>query len=348
MLGSVLCQRGTQSATTLETEAVNRAQARTLAVTAVLVIALNHQRRRYNKPAYEQPRSVSSGKEISRHRSNWLKIALTIGSLAVIVISLWAAFKLTNETTPNSTGTIQVLVPAASGTDPVNFSLEMDLPEPGSRNVQYVIDTNCGYALKHVILILSGDARIENPRTSVGSGLYASYKSAKIGRPWFTTPRQVQLFNIPAREKGCPQDINPTSIDGSALYISGEVASSFESSAGASHAFQLPQLGSWLGPEGRVPGTGKTLWELPIPLAVKVNSGGLPLGDQVGTVRPALTASGNLSWSGETFIQPSATWTDTRFAGESQFFLLPLGSAIGIAGSVLATIVLDSGRPQAD
>ena len=56
---------------------------------------------------------------------------------------------------------------------------------------------------------------------------------------------------------------------------------------------------------------------------------------------PQLTGSGDLSWAGQSFIRPSATWTDLSSASRGQFLVLLLGALIGIFGSAFVAVVID-------
>ena len=113
-----------------------------------------------------------------------------------------------------------------------------------------------------------------------------------------------------------------------------------EDAAGSSHALQLPLVGDEENIGAYIPTLGG-YWAAPLVLGVYVNAGGLPLYDRIDVARPALTGSGGLSWSGQSFIRPSATWTDLSSAGRGQFLVLLIGALIGIFGSALVAVVIE-------
>lgn len=68
-------------------------------------------------------------------------------------------------------------------------------------------------------------------------------------------------------------------------------------------------------------------------------------------VRPALLGSGGLPWTGQSFIQPSATWTDLSPAGRERFPVLVIGALIGIFGSAFVAVAIEwirGPRPKGD
>lgn len=110
--------------------------------------------------------------------------------------------------------------------------------------------------------------------------------------------------------------------------------------AGTSYALQLPFIGSTEVMDSYITSLGG-YWSPPIDLSVYVNAGGLPLYDRIDVARPALTGSGGLSSAGQSFIWPSATWTNLSSASRAQFLILVIGALIGIFGSAPVAVVIE-------
>jgi hypothetical protein len=127
--------------------------------------------------------------------------------------------------------------------------------------------------------------------------------------------------------------------------IGGRVSQSFSTSAFATHALQLPFIGNTSNAVTYVPALNG-YWGTPINPTVTAAVGGLAPDDRIDIARPELTGTGGLTWSGQAFIVPSATWTDEGAASRSQFWILLIGAAIGIIGSVPATTILDAIRTR--
>jgi hypothetical protein len=129
--------------------------------------------------------------------------------------------------------------------------------------------------------------------------------------------------------------------------IGGTIRHSFEVSAGSVHALQLPLVGDERNVDTRIPALGG-MWAAPIFLTASVDAGPLPLNDQVDVARPATAGTGTLSWTGRSYLVPSATWTDLTASSRSQFILLVLGAAIGILGTIPVTLALNWARAPRD
>jgi hypothetical protein len=269
--------------------------------------------------------------------------ALMLSSIVAILLAVYLAFHLTRPApTPPAGGTVRLLVPGNPFQPGDQFQLHLVLASPGSDVVQYQIVTDCNTPARQVVLMLSGPARFLDPRIASGSGQIAAERTVMVGFPWFPSLQSVQAYDIPIHAMRCPPGVLPSQ-SGTVTYMSQYVRHSFEESSGASHALQLPLVGDDTNADTDIPALGGA-WASPFGLSVSVNADALPLADQIGIARPALIGSGDLTWTSQSFVRPSATWIDTDAATRDQFLILLLGAAIGIAGSLVASIAIDWAR----
>lgn len=265
--------------------------------------------------------------------------ALALLSVAAIVFAVYWAFQLTRQADiPPAAGTARLLVPGNPFDPADRFQVSLVSDQPETRYVEYHVTAGCNTKAKDALLMLSGNARLLHPRLGPGSGQVTG-RNAYVGQPWFSSPQAVQVFDMKIDAMPCPAGILPSQF-GTVTSIGGFVLHSFEDAAGSSHALQLPLVGDEASIGTDIPALGG-FWASPLGLRVSVYAGGLPLYDRIDVARPALSGTGDLSWEGQSFIRPSATWTDLASASRGQFLVLLLGALIGIFGSALATVALD-------
>lgn len=272
-------------------------------------------------------------------RFRWAGPALALVSAAAIVLAVYWAFQLTRQADiPPNAGAAQLLVTGNPYSPSDKFQLGLVADHPESRYIEYQIGAGCNARAKNALLMLSGNARLSHPRFGVGSSSVTE-QTTYVGYPWFSPPQAVQVFDIRVTSMPCPKGVSPSQF-GRETTIGGFTRQSFEVAAGSSYALQLPLVGDEANIVWDIPTLGG-IWGSPLGLSVSVYAGGLPLHDRIDVARPALTGTGDLSWSGSSFIRPSATWTDLSSASREQFMILLLGALIGIFGSALVTIAVD-------
>lgn len=296
-------------------------------------------------PAASEPKHPDvpgpAGDEKPRHsrRFRFAGPVVALVSIVAIVFAVYWAFQLTRQADiPPDAGAARLLVTGNpfSPTDRFQLGLVTDHPESGY--VEYHVGAGCNAKAKNALLMLSGDARLSHPRFGLGSSSVTE-RAAYVGYPWFSPPQAVQVFDIRVTAMPCPEGVSPSQL-GRETTIGGFTQQSFEVAAGSSYALQLPLVGDEANVVWDIPTLGG-FWGSPLDLSVSVYAGGLPLHDRIDVARPALTGTGDLSWSGSSFIRPSATWTDLSSASREQFMILLLGALIGIFGSALATVAVD-------
>lgn len=327
---------------------VDRRAAHRFVVIAVLAVAwVAHLRRRSwrSAPAHgcgSQP--LTPGRRTAKLRLRYAGFGLAFLSLLGIAAAVYEAFQLTRQpTAPTTAGTARLLEPGNPYNPANRFQLMLILNAPGEEYAEYHIVAGCGTTARHVLLMLSGDARLLHPRYVMSSNLSAVQRTATVSQPWFPSPHQVQVFDIPVETMRCPPGATPAESETLAA-IGGTIRHSFEASAGSAHALQLPLVGDEENVDTHIPALGGGMWASPVLLTVSVEAGPLPLRDQIEVARPAMTGSGALSWSGRSYLIPSATWTDLSANSRNQFAILILGAAIGILGAVPITLALNWAR----
>jgi hypothetical protein len=265
-------------------------------------------------------------------------LAILLFSSGIIVSLVYWAFQLTQPAPiPAMAGAANLLVPGNPFSPSDRFQLGLVSDDPTSRYVEYHIVAGCNSQAKTAILLLSGNARISH--VNVMEFSHVTMGTTYVGQPFFSSRQAVQIFRIQVHPLTCPAKVSPSQ-DGSVTVFGGYVQAPIEDSAGASYALQLPFLGSEEVIDSYIPSLGG-YWSPPVNLSVSVNAGGLPLYDRIDVTRPALTGSGGLSWSGQSFIWPSATWTDLSSASRGQFLILVIGALIGIFGAAPVEIVIE-------
>jgi hypothetical protein len=270
--------------------------------------------------------------------------SLGIVSILVIVLAVYSAFQLTRQVgVPPAAGTASLLVTGNPFSPTDRFQLHLVTDDPETQYVEYQVIVGCNTKVKDALLMLSGNARLLQPRLGIGSG-FITERTAYVGQPWFSSPQAVQVFDMRISAMRCPVGVSPNEF-GAVNSIGGYTQYSFEDTAGSSHALQLPLVGDETTSgvsnyDANIPTLGG-FWASPLDLSVSVYAGGLPLYDRIDVVRPGLTGAGDLSWTGTSFIRPSATWTDLTSASRAQFLVLLLGTLIGLFGSAFVTVTLD-------
>jgi hypothetical protein len=265
--------------------------------------------------------------------------------MVTIAAAVYAAFQLSRQPgSPPPAGSARLLVPGNPFNPADRFQLMLVLAQPGAGYAEYHVVAGCGTTARHVLLLLAGDARLIHPRSVLSTGLAATARNVYLSYPWFPSPQQVEVFDIPVEHMKCPRGALPTRF-GTASAVGGFVRRPFEVSVGSGHALQMPLLGDEASIDTNIPALGG-FWAAPLAFTVSAYAGSLPLYDRIDVARPALTGTGGLSWSGQSFIVPSATWTDEASSSRNQFLTLLLGALIGIVGSILVTLILDWTRQR--
>ena len=278
----------------------------------------------------------------------WLVLAL-VNALAIgvsVSLVLWAFELLHQPSVPPAGGYVSLLVPGNPYAPSDQFRLALVMDQPGGTYVEYQVSAGCGTRAAHVLLVLSGDARLADPRYAPSAGAVAGERTAELSQPWFPVPVRAEVFDIPVKPLSCPSGVSPSQF-GSAVAIGGWIQRPFEASANSAHALQLPVIGDEVSADAYV-GSLHGYWGTPIGLTASASAGTLPLFDRVDIVRPALAGSGGLTWSGHSYIIPSATWTDEAAASRNQLWILIVGALVGIVGSIPATTILDAIRKKSD
>jgi hypothetical protein len=283
------------------------------------------------------------------HKTRFSRLTpiLTVISVAAIVLSFYKTHQWTRQPdNPPVAGTAQLVVPGNPFTSTDQFQLHLIMNSPESTGVQYQIIAGCGTSAKHVLLILSGNARFQNPVAAGGSGQAATERTVTVSYPWFQPSQSVQVFDIPVHAVRCPRKVSPTQL-GTPTFIGQYVHRSFENSGGSSYALRLPLVGNTSDADAYIPAL-RGWWAAPVHLKVFINAGTLPLKDRIDVAQPTPNNTGQLEWTSRTAITPSVSWTDTNSANRNQFLVFLLGAVIGIFGSLLATILFEWARgPQA-
>jgi len=280
-------------------------------------------------------------------RRRYAGLGLALLSLLGIAAAVYGAFQVTRRPgIPAAAGTARLLEPGSPYNPANRFQFMLVLNEPAETYAEYHIVAGCDTTTRHVLLMLSGDARLARPRYLPSAGVAPTERTATVSQPWFLFPQDVQVFDIPIKAMPCPHGVTPTE-SGTVTVIGGTIRRSFEVSAGSVHALQLPLVGDERNVDTHIPALGG-MWAAPIFLTVSVDAGLLPLHDQVDVARPAMAGTGTLSWTGRSYLIPSATWTDLTSSSRSQFILLVLGAAIGILGTVPVTLALNWARDSRD
>ena len=197
---------------------------------------------------------------------------------------------------------------------------------------------------RHVLLLLAGDARLLHPRWVLSAALVATARNVYLSYPWFSSPQQVDVLDIPVEHMKCPCGAPPARF-GTVAAVGGFVRRSFEVSVASGHVPQLPLLGDEVSIDTNIPAPGG-FWTAPLDLTVGAYAGSMPLYDRIDVARTAFTGTGALSWSGQSLIVPSATWTDETSSSRNQFLTLLLGALIGVVGSIPVTLILDWTRQR--
>jgi len=266
-------------------------------------------------------------------------LIIVFASTGIIVFLVYWAFQLTRQApVPVAAGTANLLVPGNPFSPSDRFQLGLVSDDPTSRYVEYHIMAGCNSRSKTVLLMLSGNTRLS--RVDVMKPSHVTMLTTDVGKPWFSPRQEVQIFKIKTQSLTCPAEVSPTQI-GSLTVLGGYVEQPMEDAAGTSYALQLPFVGDDTEATDSYIASLGGYWSPPIDLSVYVNAGGLPLYDRIDVTRPALTGSGGLSWAGQAFIWPSATWTNLSSASRAQFLVLVIGALIGIFGSAPVTVVIE-------
>jgi len=293
------------------------------------------------RPRY---RAESARPPKRRGRRTWLVLVL-VNALAVggsVSLALSAFELLRQPGVPLAGGSASLLVPGNPYAPADQFRLDLVMDQPGSTYIEYRVTAGCGTRARHVLLVLSGDARLADPRYASSAGAVIGQLTAELSQPWFPAPVHAEVFDIPIPWMPCPKAASPDQI-GSAVSIGGWIQRPFEASANSAHALQLPVIGDEVNADAYAPSL-HGYWAAPIGLTADANAGALPLYDRIDIARPGLTGSGGLTWSAHSYIIPSATWTDESASSRNQLWILLIGAMIGIIGAIPATTVLDTIR----
>lgn len=266
-------------------------------------------------------------------------LVIVIASTGIIVLLVYWASQLTQQApVPVAAGTANILVPGNPLSTAGRFELGLVSDDPASRYVEYHISAGCNFRSGSVLLMLSGNARLTRVGVQVPGRVQVI--TTDVGQPWFSSRQEVQVFEIQIPPLTCPAGISPTQF-GSLTVLDGYVEQPMEDAAGTSYALQLPFVGDSIGVADSYISSLGGYWSPPIGLSVYVDAGGLPLNDRIDVTRPALSGSGGLSWAAQSFIWPSATWTDLSSASRAQFLILVIGALIGIFGSAPIGVAID-------
>lgn len=212
-------------------------------------------------------------------------------SVIGIVLAIYWAFQLTRQVgVPSATGTASLLVTGNPFDPSDRFQLRLVTDRPETQYVEYQVIVGCNTKAKDALLILSGNARLLQPRFGIGSGLVTE-RTAYVGPPWFSSPQAVQVFDVRISAMPCPAGVSPSQL-GTVTAIGGFTQYSFENAAGSSHALQLPLVGDETttgatNVDINIPTLGG-FWASPLDLSVSVYAGGLPLYDRIDVVALAL------------------------------------------------------------
>ncbi len=224
----------------------------------------------------------------------------------------------------------RLLVPTRSLTVAASeFQLQLVMQRPDQRYIEYHVTAGCNGHASHVLLMLSGNARLLDSRVVAPPGS-VSVHLATVSAPWFSRKELVQVFDVSIVNERCPIGASPATT-GTGLAIGGTIGQSFETSSGPTHDLQLPLVGEVTNVITTNSSLGGLLFP-PINLRVAIFGGSLPLSDRVEVARPSLTGSGSLTWAGTGYIFPSAVWTDISAESRNQFLLLAIGAGLGILG----------------
>jgi hypothetical protein len=281
-----------------------------------------------------------------RGRRTWLVLVL-VNALAVggsVSLALSAFGLLRQPGVPLASGYASLLVPGNPYAPADQFRLDLVMDQPGSTYVEYHVTAGCGTRARHVLLVLSGDTHLADPRYASPAGAVIGQRTAELSRPWFPVPVHAEVFDIPIRGMPCTRGVSPGQI-GSEVSIGGWIQRPFEVSANSAHALQLPVIGDEVSADAYTPSL-HGYWAAPIGLTADAYAGALPLYDRIDIARPGLTGSGGLTWSAHSYIIPSATWTDESASSRNQLWILLIGAMIGIIGAIPATTVLDTIRTK--
>jgi len=258
--------------------------------------------------------------------------ALAIDGTVSLALS---AFELLRQPgVPLASGYASLLVPGNPYAPTDQFRLDLVMKQPASTYIEYHVTAGWGTRARHVLLVLSGDTRLADPKYASSTGAVISQRTAELSQPWFPVPVHAEVFDIPIRGMPCPRWASPGQI-GSAAAIGGWILRPFEVSANSAHALQLPVIGDEVSADAYAPSL-HGYWAAPTGLTVDANAGATPLYDRIDIARPDLTGSGGLTWSTHSYIIPSATWTDESASGRNQLWILLIGAMIGIIGAIPA------------
>jgi hypothetical protein len=327
-----------------------KARGRRVAITVIL-LAFIARRNRHITPSGRATGQVlhatgHSKRARRRKQPGKMAVAVVLISVTAMALAIYAGYQLTRlPSIPPEPGAVLLLEPGNPVYPSNALSLDMEMAKPSATYVEYGVAAGCNNTAKEVDLVLSGDARIRNYKPSYGSGLTPKEQTVRELQPWFAPGVHVEIFHIPLTPRKCPAGVTPSQLQ-VGMRIGGTINRSFERSAGASYALQLPTVGDDQNLDLITPSLGGS-WAVPLDPSVQVFAGDLPLNDRVDVAHPALDSSGGLEWSGKSFVHSSATWTDTTSSGREQFDIFALGAVIGIFGAIIATVVLDWARGRA-
>lgn len=277
-----------------------------------------------------------------RQTARWSILALVnaVAVGAAVGLCLLAFGLLHQPGVPPAGGYASLLVPGSPYDPTDQFRLDLVTDQPGSTYVEYHVTAGCGTRAHDALLVLSGDARLADPRYAPSADVITRRHAVDLAQPLFPVPVRAEVFEIQIRRASCPRGVSPGQL-GSAVSVGGWVHRPFEASANSAHALRLPVIGDEVNADSYVPSL-RGYWAAPINLTADAYAGALPLYDQVGTARPELTGSGGLTWSGHSYIIPTATWTDEAASGRNQLWILLIGAVLGILGAIPATTILDA------
>jgi len=148
-------------------------------------------------PLAARPRSeVESARppKGGRRRGTWLVLAL-VNALAISVsVSLTlSAFELLRQPgVPLIGGYASLLVPGSPYAPADKFRLDLVMDQPGSTYVEYHVTAGCGTRARHVLLVLSADARLADPRYAPSASAVTGERTAELSQPWFPVPVRAE------------------------------------------------------------------------------------------------------------------------------------------------------------
>jgi hypothetical protein len=205
--------------------------------------------------------------------------ALAIGFAVCLTLSAFGLMRQPG--IPLAGGYASLLVPGNPYAPADRFRLDLVMGHPGSTYVEYHVTAGCGTRARHVLLVLSGDARLTDPRYAPSASTVTSERTAELSRPWFPVPVRAEVFGIPVQRMPCPRGVSPGQI-GSVVSVGGRLRRPFDVSANSAYALQLPVIGDKVSADAYAGSLGG-YWAAPMGLSANAYAGSLPLYGRIDT-----------------------------------------------------------------